>query len=509
LSNPGWEEGLTAWTTGSVFSVTSAEKRSGSNSLRVSGTGSWQNALQIINVNTNTDYVFSVYIKGTGDIQLKVSDMNWATVGATRFTPTSSWAKYEIQFNSGANTSVRMVFQDASTGISYLDDAWMSVAGAGTVAVTGVSVSPSSASVDIGETITLAATVSPANATNKNVTWSSSNTSVATVNSSGVVSALAAGTATITVTTQDGGKTASSAITVNSQVLNALMVVGNATLNPSDQIAKNRLEAMGYQVTVKAAASTATADANGMDVIFVSATVNSSEVNTKFRNVNVGVVSAESFIYDDMQMTGLTSGSHYGVTNSQTQVNVVNTTHPLGTGLTSGVNTILTTGDNMGWGVPSASAIIIAYMTGSTTQAAFFAYEAGSSMVGLTAPGRRVGIVFEDNGLARSNSQGLLMFDNAICWAAGMCGLKSALVKQPEVEIKTLVYPNPSKGAFNIRLSEDKNSEVVIYNVAGGIVFANSYSEREIYIQPDLKTGMYILVINSNGKSEHHKLIIQ
>ena len=83
-----------------------------------------------------------------------------------------------------------------------------------TVSVTGVSLNKSSLSMTVGDTQTLTATVSPSNATNKSVTWSSSNTSVATVSSSGVVTAKAAGSATITVTTSDGGKKATCSVTV-------------------------------------------------------------------------------------------------------------------------------------------------------------------------------------------------------------------------------------------------------------------------------------------------------
>jgi len=82
-----------------------------------------------------------------------------------------------------------------------------------TIAVTGVSVNPTSLSGQVGGSGALTATVSPANATNKSVTWSSSNPSVATV-ANGTVNYLGAGTCTITATTDDGGYQASCSVTV-------------------------------------------------------------------------------------------------------------------------------------------------------------------------------------------------------------------------------------------------------------------------------------------------------
>lgn len=81
------------------------------------------------------------------------------------------------------------------------------------VSVTGVSLDRTSAELEVGGTLTLTKTIEPANATNQNVTWSSSNVEVATVEN-GTVKAVAAGTADITVTTEDGGKTATCTVTV-------------------------------------------------------------------------------------------------------------------------------------------------------------------------------------------------------------------------------------------------------------------------------------------------------
>jgi len=95
------------------------------------------------------------------------------------------------------------------------------------VAVTGVSVNPTTATVGLGSTQQLNATIAPANATNQNLTWTSSNTAVATVNASGLVSAVSAGTTTITVKTVDGNKTATSAITV------AAIPVASVSVSPT------------------------------------------------------------------------------------------------------------------------------------------------------------------------------------------------------------------------------------------------------------------------------------
>ncbi len=85
------------------------------------------------------------------------------------------------------------------------------------VKVTGVSLDPASATVKVGATKNLTAGITPSNATNKKVSWNSSNTKVATVTGSGLsatVKGISPGKATITVKTEDGGKTASCTVTV-------------------------------------------------------------------------------------------------------------------------------------------------------------------------------------------------------------------------------------------------------------------------------------------------------
>ena len=94
-----------------------------------------------------------------------------------------------------------------------------------TVKVTGVTLDKTKISLYVDDSAKLTATVKPSNATNKNVTWESSNPAVASVDQNGNVKALKAGTATITVTTNDGNYTASCTVTVTKKVENYVVTL--------------------------------------------------------------------------------------------------------------------------------------------------------------------------------------------------------------------------------------------------------------------------------------------
>ena len=96
------------------------------------------------------------------------------------------------------------------------------------IAVTSITLNTTSLELDVGGAYTLTATVKPDNATNKSVTWTSSNTNIATVDN-GKVSAKSAGTVTITATTKDGNKVATCTVTVKEKIIEASSVSLNKT----------------------------------------------------------------------------------------------------------------------------------------------------------------------------------------------------------------------------------------------------------------------------------------
>lgn len=132
---------------------------------------------------------------------------NWYGYTFTNVTTTN------LIFNDGTNKTADL--SRAGTNGWYMDGVWYN-AQPSVIAVTGVSVSPTTATLNVSATQQLTATVSPTNATNKTVSWSSLNTAVATVSPTGLVTAVGAGSTTITATTQDGNKTANATITVTS-----------------------------------------------------------------------------------------------------------------------------------------------------------------------------------------------------------------------------------------------------------------------------------------------------
>lgn len=141
----------------------------------------------------------------------KVEGNNLYVTPKTNF---HAYTKYMVNIDSGGVTDL--------SGNAPSDYFWSFTTGsdaASSVSVISVSLDKNSISIAKGDTDTLTAIVNPANATNKSLNWTSSNPSVATVNSSGVVSAVSAGSAIITVTTRDSGKTAICYVTVTEPVI--------------------------------------------------------------------------------------------------------------------------------------------------------------------------------------------------------------------------------------------------------------------------------------------------
>ena len=183
----------------------------------------------------NTSYPYVFYKSGTpvfatsitlnGDSEVAVYDNITLTIGYTPENTNQKKATWEssdpsvatvtngvvLGLKAGTTIITATVLGENDTPIQATKEITVK-----TISVTGVSLNKTSADVSLGKTIQLNATVAPSNATNKNVSWKSSDTTVATVSDSGLVTASATktGSATITVTTEDGSYTATCIVSV-------------------------------------------------------------------------------------------------------------------------------------------------------------------------------------------------------------------------------------------------------------------------------------------------------
>ena len=185
------------------------------------------------NASTNSSYnielIAMVFYSGA---KWNKSGSNSNIVTATYTIPASSnWTQYTLDIDKTKNVYAYGFCLKKASGTAYVPIDDISIYSTAEVNVTGIALDTNSKTINLNKTATLTPTISPSDATNKNVTWTSSNTSVATV-ADGVVTGVSAGNATITATTVDGGYTATCAITVlpEQTYFNALFV-GNLRIS--------------------------------------------------------------------------------------------------------------------------------------------------------------------------------------------------------------------------------------------------------------------------------------
>ena len=271
--------------------------------LTQNGTVTGDIIYKVTGVSLNTDSLTLVE-GGTATLAATITPSNATNQNVTWSSDNESVATVD------QNGRVTAVAQGGATITAAVDgksaECYVTVNAAAPVPVTSVSLDKTSLGLTEGDTETLTATVEPSDATNKNVTWSSDDTSVATVDASGLVTAVARGTAVITATAADGsGASASCTVTVSSYLPPA---------NPN------------YRITVEAAqGGTVTADPTAAKA---GATVTLTPVPD--RGYQVGTVAVTDRFGDAVAVTEQADGTYtFTMPNGQVTVTVTFEQAPL------------------------------------------------------------------------------------------------------------------------------------------------------------------------------------
>ena len=225
-----FESGMGKWTSSGTCSIASESGHNG-NYLKLTDTGAdhdydkqMEYSLSGHTPANGKKYVIKFWAKSNGAsekgnikvlLQKNVEGYPQIAFGGKSISIDETWRQYEYDLTTDRDDYEVIKINFGNCGEVWIDD--IEYGELAPVPATGVTLDKTSASVKQGKTITLTATVAPADAVNKNVTWSSNNASVATV-SNGVVTGVATGNAKITVTTEDGSHTASCTVTVTTSL---------------------------------------------------------------------------------------------------------------------------------------------------------------------------------------------------------------------------------------------------------------------------------------------------
>ncbi|MBP1222410.1 Ig-like domain-containing protein [Flavobacterium sp. 1355] len=392
------------------------------------------------------------------------------------------------------------------------------------IAVTGVTVSPATATLSVGATQQLTPTVAPANATNKTVSYSSNNTGVATVNGSGLVTAIASGTATITVTTQDGAKTATAVITVNTSNVavtsvslspaSATLTVGaTQQLTPTVLPSNATNKAVSYAsnntgVATVNASGLVTAVANGTATITVT-TADGNKTSTAVITVSTATGNyftiknrwTNNYLYDAGANVGY--GPTVANNNYKWQKVAVDGTYfilkNLGTGDVMHIENLTgvvqcTAGDSGWWSAQWSNENVDGTWVRVKNR-----WQTGSMIhiENLTGSAQYIG--------AQNNWE-------SAQWQFQTASAKNANIAKTEDNSLVTIFPNPAiNNEFNIALPElkaDDTATIIVTDTNGRKVLVSKLNASG-KISHTLASGIYIVTISSKAFNVSKKLIVK
>jgi hypothetical protein len=201
-----------------------------------------------------------------------------------------------------------------------------------------------------------------------------------------------------------------------------LLVTASTTLTLGETAIRNRLQGTTLNMGVRVQTATAVTAANAVpsQLTIISDTVSAGTLAAKLTDVAIPIVSLAASTFGNLQLTGATSGTDFGTTTAQTQIDIAKAGHPLAAALMGRV-TVTTSGQTFQWGSSiTTGAVKIATIVGNTARAAIFGYPKGTLRNNNTAAlARRVGWWSSAAALAGTvpSASAWTLFDAAVNWA--------------------------------------------------------------------------------------------
>lgn len=503
-------------------------------------------AVSTITVNANVSFTVNFYRPTTWGTGIKIywwsalpagilADGSWP--GVTMTDIGNGWYSYtftnvtatNLIFNDGTNQTADL--NRTKTGW-YMNNTWYDTNPGTNIAVTSVSLSPTTATLNVGATQQLTPTILPSNATNKAVTYSSNNTAIATVNTTGLITAVAAGSATIMVTTQDGTKTATCTVTVNTPNV----AVTSVSLNPTTAT----LTVGGTQQVTptilpsNATNKTATYSSSNTAIATVNTTGLITAVASGSATITVTTQDGAKTATCVVTVNTATGGNYYTIKNRWKGTYLKDAGATVGYGTTIADNsykwqkiTIDATYFVLK-NVATGELMHIENQTGSVqsngTDSTWWSAQWSSDNVDGTWI--RIRNRWQTGSIVHvENQTGSAQYANAQDgWFSAQWQLEATTVTTAKLDISknnvaeesssasVTIYPNPSTdNQFNVVLPEsntDNSATVTITDINGKNVLITPISNTAT-INHNLSAGLYLVNIRSNELNVTKKLIVK
>jgi len=203
----------------------------------------------------------------------------------------------------------------------------------------------------------------------------------------------------------------------------SVLLVTNDAWNAGDTAVQTKLESLGFEVLAVNHTEASAEYADGMDFVYVSSTVSSGNVTTKFKDVENPVIMIEPYAQDDMGMSLDTDSTRF-FQSVQRNMAIGAEGHFLAAGLSGEVETFILLEIQSGQGIPGGEGVLIASYVqeegdeGWSNYGAIYAYEKGALLADSTvAAGRRYFAGWNDEGVANLTEAGWKLWQASIDWA--------------------------------------------------------------------------------------------
>ncbi len=342
-----------------------------------------------------------------------------------------------------------------------------------TIAVSGVSLSSGELVLNVGENVDLIALIDPTNASNTGVTWGTSDANIATIDANGRVTAVAEGSVTIIVTTDDGGFTASREITVS----NGIVQVSGVSIS-LDEVTLAEDETIGLTAII--------APSNAADNSVVWSTSDESIATVDDNGLVTAISEGTASIMVTTNDGGFTATTVVSVNNNVVHVNGVS--------------------------VSLATAILYVGET-LTLNATISPANADNGAVVWSSSDENIATV-DANGNVTALSEGSVSI--TVTATDGSFSDTSEITVQEleEADFEPIIYPNPTESQLNVDLRAYESNEVsvMLFNslrqkLAGKVFDVEHGAFEEIDVST-LSNGVYYITFESDGHRDAKAFIV-